>query len=121
MTHADSPLLAPDRVAALRALGGPDCPELVGEVARLFIEGAEEALAELRVALPGRDASAVKTAAHRLRGSCGNVGATALAELCLEAELAAEAREVDPGQLAQFEGDVAAAIEAVRQTFRAAA
>ncbi|WP_111640541.1 Hpt domain-containing protein [Marinimicrobium alkaliphilum] len=56
-----------------------------GEFATLidtFIRDSAERIAALQKALASRDAEAVRRAAHSFKGSCRNLGAIRLADLC---------------------------------------
>jgi HPt (histidine-containing phosphotransfer) domain-containing protein len=57
-------------------------------MAALFAELAPQHLALARAAAASGDHDALARAAHALRGSCGQMGAAAAAQLCREAELA---------------------------------
>jgi two-component system, sensor histidine kinase and response regulator len=75
-----------------------DYPEIVDQLVSLFVEGTPPLLEELREAAAGGDPQAVRRAAHKLKGSCQNIGATWMATLAREAETAAPAA-VDMTQL----------------------
>ena len=79
--------LAIDRkaIAAIRALARPSDPPskadaLVSRVVEKFIEIAPPYLAAIQTGLATRDAKAVRHAAHTLKSSAANVGATMAAE-----------------------------------------
>jgi HPt (histidine-containing phosphotransfer) domain-containing protein len=80
------PLLNELALERLRRLRAPGDPDLVAELARLFVG---EARARFE-ALEGADPEACRLAAHSLRGSAGQLGATRLAAACA-------ALEADPG------------------------
>jgi two-component system, sensor histidine kinase and response regulator len=63
-----------------------DYPDIVDQLLQLFLESTPELLEELHEAVDGADAAALKRAAHKLKGSCQNIGATFMATLCLELE-----------------------------------
>ncbi len=67
----------------LRELGGP---ELLTELAELFLEDVSGQLEAMREAIEGDDALSVERVAHTLKGSCENMGATRIAALCAEIE-----------------------------------
>jgi len=66
-------------IAQLEALGGPG---FLAELARDFLEDAEERLISLDVAVSERDIQAYRDAVHALRSGAANLGARALFELC---------------------------------------
>jgi CheY-like chemotaxis protein len=63
-----------------------DYPEIADRLVDLFVEATPPILADLRDAITGGDEERVRRAAHKLKGSCQNIGATFMATLCLELE-----------------------------------
>jgi HPt (histidine-containing phosphotransfer) domain-containing protein len=61
-------------------------PEIVDQLLGLFLESTPSLLDELHVALDEDDAEGLRRAAHKLKGSCQNVGATFMATLCRSLE-----------------------------------
>jgi HPt (histidine-containing phosphotransfer) domain-containing protein len=82
---------------AIRALQSDAAPDLLARVVRLYFESAPDLIARLRAGLEASDYDAVRVAAHTLKSSSANLGATALAELCKQLELAARAGAIGPG------------------------
>jgi len=78
-------VLNPSTIDTLRDLDR-ECPTLLAELADAFICGAAEQIAVLHDAVSTSDFPAAARAAHQLRGSCGAVGATAMAALAAEIE-----------------------------------
>jgi len=79
-------VLAPEPIERLRELGrgmGQDVPRRIVE---LYLSDAPARLAELWRAHSAGDARALEAAAHSLKGSSANLGASALAELCHQLE-----------------------------------
>ncbi|MGV3495037.1 MAG: response regulator [Ramlibacter sp.] len=75
---AEEPLLLdPARLAEFREFDDEDLT-MTREVLGLFLQDTPQRLQALHDALPARDARAVATAAHALKGSAGNIGAAAL-------------------------------------------
>lgn len=70
---------------ALRDLMEDDYPLLL----ETFLTDAKVRLGQLREALVNNDLEAFRQAAHSFKGSCGNMGALALEQACLNAENAA--------------------------------
>ncbi|MEW6298511.1 MAG: Hpt domain-containing protein [Thermodesulfobacteriota bacterium] len=60
--------------------------QLLGELAALFLDEYPHMLAAIRAALARRDAKALQHAAHTLKGSVGNFGATAVFEAAFALE-----------------------------------
>lgn len=78
----------------LRASVGDD-PAFVAELIGEFIEEAPRQLQTLREAATTSQAEAARRAAHTLKGNARTFGAEVLASLCLEAETAAAAGDLD--------------------------
>lgn len=92
MKHsASSDVLDAKRLSDLRALAGPDAPELAAEIAVMFLDTCRSSITELTEATTAADPTGVREASHRIKGSSGNVGAMRLHDICEEIEL--EARE----------------------------
>jgi two-component system sensor histidine kinase/response regulator len=56
--------------------------DIVDQLVDLFVQGSPPLIDELRVAVAAGDAEAVRRGAHKLKGSCQNMGATFMATLC---------------------------------------
>ena len=67
----------------LRELGGQ---ELLEELKDLFLEQAPAHLEALRRAVTEEDALSIERAAHTLKGSCGNMGASRMMAICIALE-----------------------------------
>jgi signal transduction histidine kinase/CheY-like chemotaxis protein/HPt (histidine-containing phosphotransfer) domain-containing protein len=65
-----------DRAAVLERLGGD--LSLLSEVSRLFLEDCPARLAAIKAAVDARDAAAIRTSAHALKGAAGNLSARGL-------------------------------------------
>jgi HPt (histidine-containing phosphotransfer) domain-containing protein len=63
-----------------------DYPEIVDQLVDLFVDSTPPLLEELRDGAGRGDAEAVRRAAHKLKGSCQNIGASWLATLASEIE-----------------------------------
>jgi PAS domain S-box-containing protein len=73
-------------LASLRELQSADQPDVLGELIDVFLTDARDQIEALRAAIACGDAAAIERAAHRLRGSSANLGATTLAAHCAELE-----------------------------------
>ncbi len=71
---------APINLAQLQSLVGED-PARTRKYLRLFVTCSEPALAALGEAIRARNDDAMRRQAHKLKGSCANVGAEAMAEM----------------------------------------
>ena len=69
-------------LASLRELQGEDEPDIVAELAQMFVEEVPLRLAELREAVEVGDASSVERIAHTLKGSTGSMGAVRMETIC---------------------------------------
>jgi two-component system, sensor histidine kinase and response regulator len=76
------------QIRVLRKPGGPD---LLKRIVELYVVNSRTLIDALRAAIIGDDAAGVLQAAHSLKSSSANVGATALAELCATLEANAKA------------------------------
>jgi HPt (histidine-containing phosphotransfer) domain-containing protein len=102
---------------AIRALQSDAAPDLLARVVRLYFESAPDLIARLRAGLEASDYDAVRVAAHTLKSSSANLGATALAELCKQLELAARAGAIGPG--VPYAQAIAREYDAVRAALQA--
>jgi HPt (histidine-containing phosphotransfer) domain-containing protein len=102
----------------LEVVGGETA--LLGELIDSFLEEAPPLVANLRQALEGEDAAELRRAAHTIKSSSHDFGATNLAELCQELENMGKADTLDGAAelVAQVEGEyeqVRVALEAARR------
>ena len=110
----DLPFLEVDRLDELRSIAGLDGDVFLAELRDAFAEDAAERIEKLRKAVDKGDADELRNVAHTLKGSCTNIGATAMAELCLTLE--------NHGRDTQIQGTadlVVALSEAYRSTTQA--
>jgi two-component system sensor histidine kinase/response regulator len=80
------PLLEPGPLAKIRALQRPGQPSLLGKIIGLYLASSPPLLQALREAVSQGDAVALTEAAHSLKSSSANLGATRLAALCKDLE-----------------------------------
>ena len=92
-----SDLLDEELLAELREIMEDEFPDLL----ETFLAESERQYAEIRGAWQAQDLEQLSRAAHSLKGSCGNVGATQLHSLC--AELEQQARAGESAELAGLE------------------
>ena len=79
-------VLEPEPIERLREMGralGGDVPRRILE---LYLGDSPSRMASLRQALASGDRKAMETAAHALKGSSANLGASVLAEKCHQLE-----------------------------------
>lgn len=70
----------------IRALQRPGRPNILRRVIVCYLDTTPDLLDNLREAIDGCDAEAMRIAAHNLKSSSANLGATALAALAQELE-----------------------------------
>jgi len=74
-------------LAAIRALQRPGQPDLVARIVTQYIDSSPEIIDRIRRAVLSTDAVELRAAAHRLKSSSAQLGATALASDCRELEM----------------------------------
>jgi two-component system, sensor histidine kinase and response regulator len=114
-----APVLDPAVLAGLRELNSPDEPDIVVLLIDMFLPNAETLFAQMRAGIAARNPGELEIAAHSLKGSASNLGATELTRLCKQLEHAAHAGQFDQAdqQLSAIEYEfvrVRAALEAER-------
>lgn len=72
-------------VAGLKDLN-PDDPHFLRELIDMFLQDVPERVAEIEAALAKQDAVLLTRAAHTIKGSCSNFGASGLMKISLEME-----------------------------------
>ena len=77
-------------IVTLRPLQHEGEPDLVAELAGMFLDDAALRLEELRDAVGEADTAKVRGVSHALKGSSGNMGATRVHGACAELESAGE-------------------------------
>ena len=91
--------LDPKRIAVLRSLGPEDGRGLLAAAAEAFRREARTGVEELRAAAEDGGGERLQRAAHRLKGSAANIGATHAAALCAELEGIGRSGEAPEGSL----------------------
>jgi CheY-like chemotaxis protein/HPt (histidine-containing phosphotransfer) domain-containing protein len=91
-----------------------DYPEIVEQLVALFVDSTPPLLDELRTGAESGDGDAVRRAAHKLKGSCQNIGAGRMAARAARLERDASAA---PAQLEDLELTFTATCEALRAAF----
>jgi histidine phosphotransfer protein HptB len=80
-------VINPDRLREV-AMGDD---EFLCELIDLYLSDAPQQVEALGQAVSSQDGTAVSAAAHKLKGSCGNIGADGLVALCQELEASGRA------------------------------
>lgn len=91
----DGDVLDQSVIASLRELGGDDGGALLRELIGLFLADSPPRLNEIESAMTAGDAKGVEKAAHALKSSCANLGATRMAELCRQLEQSGRSGALD--------------------------
>jgi two-component system sensor histidine kinase/response regulator len=81
-----------DRQVALSRVGGDE--ELLKEIAVLFLEDYPKSLVDLHTALTHGDSKALERAAHSLKGSVANFGASAAFEAARSLEALGRSQQI---------------------------
>jgi two-component system sensor histidine kinase/response regulator len=79
-------VLDPRTLAGIRAMRKPGAPDLLAKVAGIYASNSQMLVDELKSALLSKDQAGLLRAAHTLKSSSANVGATGLAEICKDIE-----------------------------------
>lgn len=77
------------RLAGLRDLVSPDGSSVLAQILDHFLSLSVDRMAALRLARQAGDVDRVREVAHELKGGSGNIGASRVAALCGELEVAA--------------------------------
>jgi histidine phosphotransfer protein HptB len=83
----DSPVIDPQAIENLRALSPDEDGAFLRELIEIYLQDTPERLNELEAALAAQDAPTLARAAHTIKGSSSNFGATKFTRLAQEIEL----------------------------------
>ncbi len=95
-TNQEPPAVDTEALDAIRALANESAPDLLAQVVHLYLEAGPRLLDSLRSGMATGDKDAVRAAAHTLKSSSANVGASRLAELCKQLEHASRTGTFTP-------------------------
>jgi histidine phosphotransfer protein HptB len=109
---ADPPVLDPAIIDSLRALSPEDGGEFVREIAGIFLADTPQRIAELDRSLAAGDVVTFTRAAHSVKGSSANIGATALGAAAQRLE--AEAKRAGLGGTAPLLAELRAEFDRAR-------
>jgi len=96
---ASGAVLDPRALDQIRALQQPGAPDLLGRIIGLYLENSRTLTEQIRAALAAGDATGLLQAAHALKSSSANVGATALADLAGQLEALGREARLDAARL----------------------
>lgn len=82
-------------LAAIRALQRPGQPDIVARIVTQYMDSSPEIIDRIRRAVLSKNAVELRAAAHRLKSSSAQLGATALASDCRELEMMGARRELE--------------------------
>lgn len=104
----DGPALEEAVLAGLRKLQGEGDPDIIRELAEIFLEDAPARIAEIRASLESGDAGGVERAAHTLKGGAGNMGASRMSRLAAGLQEAGHGGDLSevPGLLRDLEAEL---------------
>jgi two-component system, sensor histidine kinase and response regulator len=89
------PALAQDVLAQVRALQRPGQPDLLGRIVAIYLQDSPRLLQRMHDAVAAEDGEALRQAAHSLKSSSANLGATQLATLSKELEHRGRDRQLE--------------------------
>ncbi len=92
---------------ALEQVMGDSSPEMLDEMASIFLEDAVPLITQMREGLANRDFTSISMAAHALKGSSATIGLLPFSELCLAVEASSKQgqAELTRSNLASLEAD----------------
>jgi len=100
----ETPTFAPMEISELsERVSGNE--ELVRELLQLFIDTSPDIITDIKEALKKRDANALEFAAHKLKGSSANIGATQVRKISSELEMLGHSGDVEPALLISLDID----------------
>jgi len=82
-------------LAQIRALQRSGKPSLLNEIINLYLESSVKLLQQVRDGVAGGDAEGLRLAAHSLKSSSANLGATQVTALCKELEQCGRERRLE--------------------------
>ena len=88
-------VLDPRAFEQIRALQQPGAPDLLAKIIALYLDNSRRLTESIRVALAAGDANGLREAAHALKSSSANVGATGLAAVAKELETLGREQRLD--------------------------
>lgn len=80
---------------ALELVMGDSSPEMLDEMAGIFLEDAVPLISQMKDGYSNQDWQSVSRAAHALKGSSATIGLDQLANICLAVETSSKQNEAD--------------------------
>ena len=114
---SDPQSLDPAAIESLRSLGSDSDGSFLRELIEVYLQDMPGRLADLDHALAKGDAHAMMCAAHTIKGSSSNFGATRLAHLAQEIEFHGKAGNCGPvpSLLPGLKAEFAVVVQALKQ------
>ncbi|EHQ52806.1 Hpt sensor hybrid histidine kinase [Ectothiorhodospira sp. PHS-1] len=119
----DGLILHPQTLAELESLGESTGQNLLIRVFQAFLDTAPSLAEQIETAVAAKETDSLRSAAHSLKSSSGNVGAWRLATVCRQLENCARNQNVDAAEqlLAHFRSLSRATLDEIRHRIQAAA
>ena len=113
-THDSASPAHIDEESLLDGVGGD--PEILRKLVSIFLKDSARMIAAIRKAVRDRDAAAVASAAHALKGASGNFGPNSTCETAKELEHIGKSGRLEeaPGVLSKLERDLAGLCDRLR-------
>ncbi|MFK7986339.1 MAG: Hpt domain-containing protein [Sandaracinaceae bacterium] len=111
-------LLDPETLSSLERLARGR-PAFLPRLMRTFAEQGGELVKQIGAAAEAKDTAALGQAAHKLGGSCGQIGALRLREACVGVERTAREGVLDRHAVMTLEADFAVLVEHLNLRFAA--
>jgi HPt (histidine-containing phosphotransfer) domain-containing protein len=86
---------SPPPATDLQLLIDSGIEEMIPNLISIFLESAAQDIEKMRIAIHAQDAAALASAAHSLKGSCSNMGASPLYALCQQIENDGQSASLD--------------------------
>lgn len=80
---------------ALELVMGDSSPEMLNEMATIFLEDAMPLITQMKTGHASGDWTSVRQAAHALKGSSATIGLDQFADICLAVEMGSKQNEVE--------------------------
>ncbi len=89
-----APVIDQAALAGIRALQRPGQPDIVARVVSSYLETSQDGIDRIRFAVQSQNAMELRAAAHRLKSSSAQLGASAVSADCRDLELMGERQEL---------------------------
>lgn len=86
MSDSDVPIIESSQLEALRELNEPGEDDIVSELIDIFISHSPDTINSLADAVKNKSRENVVKLAHKLKGSCANLGAEQMRRICQDVE-----------------------------------